>query len=317
MLKRSMFIFLVCFWFARVVYAGIVVSVSQDVESLKKEMNCTECVDKNCTLDLECAKNVLLKKAFLQAFEEKVKTVLGNNTESKRIEFLKDFVAPEIKKFIYGYRQIDLTEQDNQVFLKVDCVLDNALVQKTLKKYGLLFTVNKKIPYNLILKSIDPEKLIVLNKLQVVSGLYLEPQAELQLNLSQENGLWKGELVWSKGRIVEESGSLEDLWTRIWFAYFSLPEVMDNLTKRLSLNTTSWITVNDIYDFDNFLSKLDGIVVQKDLAQIALSSTSISAKWNIWALNVSALKNKIKDFLEERNIIYSLIFINSSSNLED
>jgi len=306
MLKRSTFIFLVYFWFAHVVYAGIVVSVSQDVESLKKEMNCTECVDKNCTLDLECAKNVLLKKAFLQAFEEEVKAELGNRTDSQRIELLKNFIAPQIKQLIYGYRQIDLTEHKNEVVLKVDCVLDKHLVQKTLKKFGLLFTLDKKIPYNLILKSIDPEKLMVLNKLQVISGLYLDPQADLQLTISQENNLWQGELVWSKGRIVEESGSLEDLWTRIWSAYFSLPEVLDGLTKRLCLNTTSWIVVNDLYNFDKFLSRLDGVVIQKDLSQITLGPTSISAKWDIWVVNVLILKNKIKTFLDEHNITYFL-----------
>ncbi|MDQ7031339.1 MAG: hypothetical protein Q9M37_01280 [Desulfonauticus sp.] len=279
------------FLFCSKVEAGIVVDVKLQTPETQSSLD---------------VKKSAYKEAFLQACLKETEHILGVNLSDDRLSVLRDFLEPEVDNLIYGYREIFFNQSENQIELKLECEINKKLLRKELRKYGVLFTAKNKIVYNLSLQGVSPEEFITLNRLQILTGLEVKPGAKLQLTIIKGENNWRGILIFGDHVLETSASSLQDLWLKLWGQYFDLPEVMDQLTEHFEIITTGWVSADSIHNFDLELSKWDQVVLKKELLDISLATASMKAKWKIWTLNKDEFLNKLKDFLHNQNISYSI-----------
>lgn len=261
---------------------------------------------KDSVESLEIVKDKIYEEAFLQAVLKEANNILGGNVEKNRLEILGEFLRPRLDKLIYGYREVTFEDRGEEISLSLDCEINKELLRRELKKYGLLFTTNKKIDYDLTLKGVSPEEFLTLNRLQILTGVRVEVKAPLKVTILKGTEKWFGEMVFDEEKIEVDAESLETLWIKLWARYFDLPKVMDERVDSFFLNTSGWVTISSIENFEQSLEKWSNCILKKSLLQIELTGPTIKVSWRIWTLDKQDLENKLKEFLHPQNIVFTL-----------
>lgn len=261
---------------------------------------------KDSVESIETVKDKIYEEAFLQAVLKEANNILGGNIEKNRLEILGEFLRPRLDKLIYGYREITFEDSGEEINLSLDCEINKDLLRKELRKYGLLFTANKKIDYDLTLKGVSPEEFLTLSRLQTLTGVKVEVGAPLKVTILKATEKWFGEMVFDEEKIKVSADSLEDLWIKLWARYFDLPKVMDERVDSFFLSTSGWVTISGIESFEQSLANWSNCILKKNLLQIELTGPTIKASWRIWTLDKLDLENKLKKILHPQNIVFTL-----------
>jgi len=255
---------------------------------------------------LKDIKPKIYEQAFLQAVLKEANNLLDQKLSKQRLEILGEFLLPRIDKFIYGYRELSWVEQEETLELKLDCEVNKSLLRQELKKYGLLFTANKKLAYDLTLKGVSPEEFLTLSRLQTLTGVEVKVDAPLKVTILKGQEKWFGELVVKEHKLEIQADDLENLWIKLWAGYFDLPEVMNELVESFTLVSSGWVTIDSLKEFDKDLGTWSRFVLKKNLLTVELSGPSIKASWKVWSLNKEELALELKKVLHPQNIVFNL-----------
>ncbi|WP_457572142.1 hypothetical protein [Desulfovulcanus sp.] len=248
-----------------------------------------------------------LDYAFNQAVMLEADDILGVKLEGPRREILTEFLAPKVKGLVLSYRELSRKDLPEELVLDLEVNVDRTRLKSFLKKIGVFYTKTKNWPYDLTLKSFNPEDWELLSRLQLLTGVAVQADSSPQLFLKRDlQGAWQGELKYNGQTISQTGTTLENVWMALWGKFFSLPEVQKDFMSRFVLATSGWATTDAIMFFDHVLGEWDKEIEMHKIVSVNMDVLAITSKWIVSTLDDAKLEQKLTEYLPKQGIVFEL-----------
>ena len=225
---------------------------------------------------------------------------------TERTRILGQYLGERASRFVESYVVINVQENETGTTMVLDVTLNRNQLRIMLRDLGVLANWSGNSPYTLVLESDTGDALDKLGELNELSGLYVRSGTEPTVYLHRGEEAWGGRLEATGIFEVTQAETLEDLWPRLWGAWFQSLDQGEDFKGGLALYVSGWFTSDGARAFGEQMQDWRGAVQSASLVTVSLDAAGVAAIWRVRTANPELLRARLEEYLPPRNLAFRL-----------
>lgn len=273
--------------------------------------------------DVEIATQVLRDKAVSQAFAQALFSesirMIPEPLSSERSEALKKVFSQNYEKYISGYKDMDVKQEEGGVAVSIDVNVNRQSLRSALKKMGMFIPAdaavmadvqvsNEKYPLNEDQQLRQNAEIESLMALYAVNRVPAGGNGTVTVFSARHAGKnrWSGELSSEFGKWYASGPAMDVVWHNLWEKYYDSRQIDTVMNPRGVLFVTGWFNPEGVREFGKKLRSWDSAVQEVQLLNVKMEPTAVSACWSLEVSDQWVLRSNLNDYLPMRGLTFNL-----------
>ena len=248
-------------------------------------------------------------EALVQGAIQAINKILHTRITNPEKVLFQGYLKNKIDKYVLSYSTEKQLITDKQCSLTMNVTLNIQALKELLKEWGTYYTYQKNYGWRYTIQGkLNSEQKREIHMLESISGLTRKGSGypSLELRRMEGNNNWLGILKTENTEWTEQNPELYVVWKRLWSEYFSDPRVMDKIEEKLYICIGYWASVTGMQSFHHNLDDWEYLLDSSNLMNASIKANGIKGCWKLVTVNVKPLKGKLMDYIESRNLQYSV-----------
>ncbi len=253
-----------------------------------------------------------LSKGFNLAVIQEASRIVPGELDQIRSEVLSEHLFRQIDDFILGYRIFSRQELEDFMVMEMEVNVDSGALRAVLQNLGVYYTSAGFWSYDLGTRGANPEDFQLLQRLQLVTGVNVDADADTSVELQRiAGGQWSGSIKHKNVYHQVSGGDLSEVWFDLWAYFFSQQEVVTTLTRELTLVTRGWATTEAVKIFNDRLISWEKDVESGRILYIHSNVPDLQAAWSLTSFNPDYLEKRLERYLPGRGVYFNIYDTNN------
>ncbi len=249
----------------------------------------------------------VLRKGFNLAVIQEASRIVPGELDQVRSDILSEHLFRQIDDYILGYRIFARQELEDSMAMEMEVNVDSGALRAELQNLGVYYTSAGFWSYDLGTRGAGPEDFQLLQRLQLVTGVKVDADAETSVELQRiAGGQWSGIIRHKNLYHQITGGDLSDVWFGLWSYFFSQQEVVTALTQELTLVTRGWTTTEAVKIFNERLISWEKEVESGRILYVHNNVPDLRAAWSLTSFNADYLEKRLERYLPGRGVYFNI-----------